>query len=94
VPSIIHLHSQHFSALVARRGDGYLVRDPALGGDRVLSAAALEEEATGYLHAGGLTSSLGYAADGFLQTMTTPAGTTTFRKGPNDGLPSTRAPRS
>ncbi len=49
VPSIVHLRSQHFSAVVGRRGDGYVLRDPALGGEIVLSAAALEDEASGYL---------------------------------------------
>ncbi len=48
VPSIVHLRSEHFSALVARTGDRILVRDPAFGKEAWFSEAALRDEASGY----------------------------------------------
>ena len=49
VPSVVHLKSQHFSTVIERTGDGYVIRDPALGGIKTLSAAALQDEMSGYL---------------------------------------------
>jgi RHS repeat-associated protein len=47
-PSIIHWKSQHFSLLLKKSGNSYLIRDPYLGGDQWISAAALAEETTGF----------------------------------------------
>ena len=49
IPSIIHLRSQHFSAVVEYRDGKYRLRDPGLGGDVWLSEAALRDEATGFV---------------------------------------------
>lgn len=49
VPSVLHLKSQHYSAVIGRQDGGLLVKDPALGGEVVLSAAALADEMTGYV---------------------------------------------
>jgi RHS repeat-associated protein len=48
VPSIVHLRSQHFSAIVAKDGDHYILNDPALGGMFRMSDTALRDEASGY----------------------------------------------
>jgi hypothetical protein len=42
VPSIVHLKSEHFSAVIAARDNGFVLRDPALGGAR----CAMKEAAT------------------------------------------------
>jgi YD repeat-containing protein len=48
VPSIVHLRSQHFSAVTAKQGDSYTLSDPGLGGSFRITAAALRDEASGY----------------------------------------------
>ncbi len=47
VPAIIHWNMGHFSALVARNGDRFLLRDPTLG-ELWVTASTLDEEASGY----------------------------------------------
>ena len=49
VPSVVHLRSQHFSAVAEYRDGRYRVRDPALGGDFWLDAAALRDEMSGFV---------------------------------------------
>ncbi len=49
VPSILHWKRGHYSALIRRAGSQYLLRDLSLGGDRYITAAALREEASGFL---------------------------------------------
>jgi len=49
VPSILHLRSQHFSAVVETKDGKYRLRDPGLGGDIWMSADALRDETTGYV---------------------------------------------
>ncbi|HVQ13167.1 MAG TPA: cysteine peptidase family C39 domain-containing protein, partial [Vicinamibacterales bacterium] len=49
VPSIVHLKSQHYSAVIARRDGAVILRDPALGGEVPMSLAALRDEASGYV---------------------------------------------
>lgn len=53
VPSVVHLRSQHFSAIVEHRDGQYRLRDPALGGDIWMSDAALRDESTGFVLAPG-----------------------------------------
>jgi RHS repeat-associated protein len=48
VPSIVHLRSGHYSALVKQEGSRYLLRDAILGGELWVSEEALEDEASGY----------------------------------------------
>ena len=48
VPSIVHLRSQHYSAIVGEKDGRYIVRDPALGGEVLLTGAAIRDESTGY----------------------------------------------
>lgn len=47
VPSVVHWRAHHFAAIIERRGDLYLVRDPTFGQDFLLSAAAINDEASG-----------------------------------------------
>lgn len=49
VPSLLHWKRGHYSALIRRAGSQYLLRDFSLGGDRYITAAALREEASGFL---------------------------------------------
>jgi RHS repeat-associated protein len=49
VPSIVHLRSQHFSAIVESKDGKYRLRDPGLGGDFWISEDALRDESTGYV---------------------------------------------
>ncbi|MGC4082340.1 MAG: hypothetical protein QM736_09605 [Vicinamibacterales bacterium] len=49
LPTIVHLRSNHYSALIAREPGGYRIRDVALGGDLFLSDAALRDEMSGYV---------------------------------------------
>jgi len=48
-PSIVHLRSQHFSAVAEYRDGKYRMRDPALGGDFWMDAAALRDEMSGFV---------------------------------------------
>lgn len=50
VPAVVHWNIGHYAAILARRGDSYLVRDPTFGENRdmVIGAAALREEASGF----------------------------------------------
>lgn len=48
VPSIVHLNVKHFSAVVRRQGDLYLLDDPILGGETWVSAETLLDESSGY----------------------------------------------
>lgn len=48
VPSIVHLRSQHYSAIVGVKDGKYIVRDPGLGGVLMLTGAAIRDEASGY----------------------------------------------
>ncbi len=47
VPSLVHWKAGHFAALVKRRGDAYLLKDPTFGQDLWIRAEALDEEASG-----------------------------------------------
>jgi YD repeat-containing protein len=47
VPSVAHLKTGHFAALLRRDGDRYLVNDPALGGRAWVRERAIEEEGSG-----------------------------------------------
>ena len=49
VPSIVHLKSEHYSAVIATRENGFVLRDPALGGEMVMSRNALRDEGSGYV---------------------------------------------
>ena len=49
VPSIVHLRSQHFSAIVETKDGKYRLRDPGLGGDIWMTADALRDETTGFV---------------------------------------------
>ena len=49
VPAIVHFRVDHFVAVVTRDGDRYLLLDPAQGGQRWVSRAALEDEMSGYV---------------------------------------------
>ena len=49
VPSIVHLRSQHFSAIVEHRDGKYRLRDPGLGGDLWMTTEALRDETTGFV---------------------------------------------
>jgi RHS repeat-associated protein len=48
VPSIVHLRSQHYSAIVGEKDGRYIVMDPGLGGQFLLTGAAIRDESTGY----------------------------------------------
>ncbi|MDE3155354.1 MAG: peptidase C39, bacteriocin processing, partial [Acidobacteriota bacterium] len=48
VPSVMHWRVDHYSAIVQRKGDRYLLIDPIFGGSRWVSRAALDEEGSGY----------------------------------------------
>ena len=48
VPSIVHLRSQHYSAIIGKKGDRYIIRDPGLGGRFEFTGAAIRDESTGY----------------------------------------------
>jgi ABC-type bacteriocin/lantibiotic exporter with double-glycine peptidase domain len=48
VPSIVHLRSQHYSAIVGEQDGRYIVMDPGLGGQFLLTGAAIRDESTGY----------------------------------------------
>jgi RHS repeat-associated protein len=48
VPSVAHWKVDHFAAIVAKREDGYLLKDPTFGADLVISQAAIDEESSGY----------------------------------------------
>jgi len=48
LPSVVHLKSQHFAAIVGEKDGRYLVRDPGLGGLLTLTGDALRHEASGY----------------------------------------------
>ncbi|HEU4691006.1 MAG TPA: RHS repeat-associated core domain-containing protein, partial [Vicinamibacterales bacterium] len=49
VPSIVHLKSDHYSAVVARGEGSVMLRDPALGGELAMSVSALRDEASGFV---------------------------------------------
>jgi RHS repeat-associated protein len=48
VPSIVHLRSQHYSAIVGERNGRYIIHDPGLGGERIVTGDAIRDESTGY----------------------------------------------
>ncbi len=48
VPSVVHWKESHYSAVVGREGDRYLVGDIALGSDVWVSRAAIDAEGSGY----------------------------------------------
>ncbi|HKY23322.1 MAG TPA: cysteine peptidase family C39 domain-containing protein, partial [Vicinamibacterales bacterium] len=56
VPSIVHLRSQHFSAIVGYENGRYRLRDPGLGGDTWLTADALRDESSGFVMTNGRPS--------------------------------------
>jgi RHS repeat-associated protein len=65
LPAIVHLKSEHYSAVIARRDDAVVLRDPALGGEVAMSVAALRDEASGYvLIPASAAQSTGRAVDG------------------------------
>lgn len=47
-PSILHWNEGHFSALLRKNGDRYLVQDPTLGRSMWVPEAALDAETSGY----------------------------------------------
>ena len=47
--SVVHLKSDHYAMLLARRDNGYVLKDSALGGGLFMSKAALQDEASGYV---------------------------------------------
>ena len=47
VPSVAHLKSGHYAALLRRDGARYLIDDPALGGQAWVREEALAEESSG-----------------------------------------------
>jgi RHS repeat-associated protein len=47
VPGVVHLKTGHFAAIVQHEGDRYLLRDATVDGDLWVTAAALNEEASG-----------------------------------------------
>src|SRR5205085_8849199 len=49
VPAIVHFRADHFVAIVRQEPDRYLMVDPAAGGMKWISRAALEDEASGYV---------------------------------------------
>jgi RHS repeat-associated protein len=49
VQSIVHLRSQHFSAIVEYNDGKYRLRDPGLGGDLWVSESALRDETSGFV---------------------------------------------
>jgi YD repeat-containing protein len=63
VPAIVHLKSEHYSAVIATRNEGFVLRDPALGGEVVLSRNALRDEGSGYVLVPASSRSVGRAAD-------------------------------
>jgi RHS repeat-associated protein len=48
IPSVVHLRSQHFAAIVSHEDGEVVLRDPSLGGTLRLSEAALRDEMSGY----------------------------------------------
>jgi len=48
VPSVVHLRSGHFTAVIGAANGGYLIRDPALGGELWVTPEALMEEGSGH----------------------------------------------
>lgn len=48
VPSIVHLRSQHYSAIVGQKDGRHIVMDPGLGGQFLRTGAAIRDEASGY----------------------------------------------
>jgi RHS repeat-associated protein len=48
VPSVIHWKENHYAALVGKQGASYRVIDPTFGRPQSLSAAAINENASGY----------------------------------------------
>ena len=49
IPSVVHLRSQHFTAVVEYKDGRYRLRDPGLGGDLWLTEDALRDESTGFV---------------------------------------------
>ncbi|MBL8140839.1 MAG: hypothetical protein JNM38_07020 [Acidobacteria bacterium] len=49
VPAIVHFAFQHYSAVVEARDGAYLLRDPALGGDRWIEGRVLDSELSGHV---------------------------------------------
>jgi len=49
IPSVVHLKSQHYAAVIGRESGAYVVRDVALGGQLQMTDGALLDEATGYV---------------------------------------------
>ena len=48
VPALVHWNVGHFAALVARQGDRFLIKDPTFGDELWITAAVLDEEASGF----------------------------------------------
>lgn len=48
IPAVVHLRIGHFAAVIEQRASQVLLRDPILGGDLWMSAAALDDESSGY----------------------------------------------
>jgi YD repeat-containing protein len=48
LPALVHWKVGHFAALVEKRGNRYLMKDPTFGDELWLTEAAIDEEATGY----------------------------------------------
>lgn len=49
MPAIVHFKSEHYSTVVEHTSEGYVLRDAALGGFVTVSAAALEDEMSGFV---------------------------------------------
>jgi RHS repeat-associated protein len=48
IPSVVNWKVGHFAALTKKMGDGYLSKDDTFGTDTMVTAAVLDEEASGY----------------------------------------------
>ena len=49
VPALVHWNMGHFSALVDRQGDNYLLRDPTFGDESWVTQRAIDEEGSGFV---------------------------------------------
>jgi hypothetical protein len=48
VPSVMHFKISHYSAIVKKDGERYLLLDPILGGEKWVSRDVINEESSGY----------------------------------------------
>ena len=62
VPSVLHLRSGHFAAVVKESNGRFLLQDPTFGDDLWITRAALEDEWSGYALIPGTSQPAGYRA--------------------------------